>query len=91
MGDLVRATPRVIITAKTTTVTVDEDVSLSTDATTETEKKTVKALRQEQKQDMSVEFTATGKKKVGERATGRVRISTRDIDLLDKRFQLARS
>ena len=74
----------VIITAKTTTVTVDEDVSLGTDATTETEKKTVKALRQEQKQDMSVEFTATGKKKVGERATGRVRISTRDIDLLDK-------
>ena len=75
----------VIITAKTTTVTVDEDVLLSTDATTETEKKTIKALRQEQKQDMSIEFTATGKKKVGERATGRVKFSTDSLDITRNR------
>ena len=74
----------VVITAKTTTVTVDEDVSLGIEATTDASEKSIKSLRQEQKQDVSVQFSATGKKEVGERATGRVRISTRDIDLLDK-------
>lgn len=74
----------VTISAKSTTVTTDEEVVFGTDLTTNFTEKTVKALRQEVKQDISVQFSATGKKQVGERATGRVKISTRDIELLDK-------
>lgn len=65
----------VIITAKTTTVTVDENVTLAVDGATSVEKNTIKTLRQEQKSDLSVEFTATGKKNVGNKATGQVRFT----------------
>lgn len=69
----------VIITAKTTTVTVDENVTLAVDGATSVEKNTIKTLRQEQKSDLSVEFTATGKKNVGNKATGQVRFSHQSL------------
>lgn len=70
------------ISAKTTTSTVDENVTLTTSGETVPEDGIVKALRQEQKSDVSVEFTPTGKKDVGERATGRVRIRANDSAIL---------
>ena len=70
---------RVIITAKTTTVTVNKKVTLRTDGTTDSAADVIKARRQEQKAELSVEFSATGKKKVGERAKGKLRIATDSI------------
>lgn len=66
----------VVITAKNTPVTVDSNVQLAVGGATNFKASTLKAIRQEQSADVSVEFTATGKKKVGERAKGTVRIKT---------------
>lgn len=64
----------VVITAKTTTVTVNESVTLQPGAATSAERKTLKVLKQEQQQEVTVDFTPTGKKKVGEKAKGKVRV-----------------
>lgn len=66
----------VIISAKTNPVTVDKTVTLTTDGATDTNLSLVKAMRQEQNSDISVEFTPTGKKDVGEKAKGKVRFKT---------------
>ncbi len=66
----------VIITAKNTPVTVDSNVQLAVDGVTDFKTSTIKSIRQEQAADVSVEFSATGKKKVGEKAKGTVRIKT---------------
>lgn len=73
----------VVITAKTTTVTVDEDISLGAELATNPAGKSIKAVRQETKQDISVQFSATGKKQVGDKATGVVTLSSNDADRLD--------
>ncbi len=72
----------VTITAKTTSVTVNQNVGLLVDGETDVEASTIKALRQEQREDVSVEFTATGTKDVGNKATGRVRIETSAATIL---------
>lgn len=74
----------VVIAAKTTTETVDKQATLKQNAATDPKTSIVKTLRQEQKAELSVEFAATGKKKVGERAKGRLRLATDSIQLLDK-------
>ncbi len=79
----------VVITAKTTTVTVDEDISIGTELTTNPSEKTVKAIKQEAKQDISVQFSATGKKKVGDKAIGVVTLSSNDADQLDSGITIA--
>ena len=66
----------VIITAKNTPVTVDSNVQLAVGGATDFKTSTIKSIRQEQSADVSVEFNATGKKKVGEKAKGTVRIKT---------------
>ena len=66
----------VIITAKNTPVTVDSNVQLAVGGATDFNTSTIKSIRQEQAADVSVEFSATGKKKVGEKAKGTVRIKT---------------
>ena len=66
----------VIITAKNTPVTVDSNVQLAVDGVTDFKASTIKSIFQEQTADVSVEFSATGKKKVGEKAKGTVRIKT---------------
>ena len=66
----------VIITAKNTPVTVDSNVQLAVGGATDFKTSTIKSIRQEQAADVSVEFSATGKKKVGEKAKGTVRIKT---------------
>jgi len=66
----------VIISAKTTTVTVDKGVTLKLSGAADPEKGILGATKEEESKDVSVEFTATGKKKVGEKAKGSVRIKT---------------
>lgn len=72
----------VIITARTTPATVDSNVELLTDGATDVKANTIKALRQEQKMDVAVEFTATGEKNIGEKATGVVELSISGIAYL---------
>ena len=67
----------VTITAKTTNTTIDRSVTLTTDGETSVQANTVRALRQQQQSEASVEFRASGEKNVGEKATGSVRFSTR--------------
>lgn len=69
----------VVITAKTTPVTVDRNVQLILDGETDVDVGVVRAVRQEQKQDISVEFTATGEKNVGEKATGTIRLTHQSL------------
>lgn len=69
----------VTITAKTTTVTVDKSVRLKLDAPTDAKLGIVRALKQEQAKELSVEFTATGTKKVGEKATGTMKLRRSSI------------
>jgi len=72
----------VIITAKTNTVTVDKNVALTTDGKTDATAGMVKAIRQEQKKDLAVEFTPTGKKRVGDKATGTMKLTRTSISSL---------
>lgn len=65
----------VIITAKTTGVKVSETVKLTTDDTVSAKNDSIKVQKRELQKEISVEFVATGKKNVGEKATGSVRFS----------------
>lgn len=72
----------VIITAKNTPVTVDSNVQLAVGGATDFKTSTIKAIRQEQSADVAVEFTATGTKDVGEKATGTVRFTSDSFSAL---------
>lgn len=65
----------VIITAKTTGVKVSETVKLTTDDTVSAKNDSIKVQKRELQKEISVEFAATGKKNVGEKATGSVKFS----------------
>ena len=60
----------VIISAKTTSMTVSDTVSLNETATTSAKSNVIKSVKKELAKEVSVEFSATGKKNVGEKATG---------------------
>ena len=72
----------VIITAKTTTSTVDKSITLKQDARVDAANSIVKSLRQEQKKELSVDFTPTGKKKVGEKASGTMHLVRTSVSSL---------
>ena len=72
----------VLITAKTTSVTVDKNIQLAIGGETNVATGAVQAVSQEAKQEVSVDFTATGKKDVGDKATGKVKFSTNTISSL---------
>jgi hypothetical protein len=72
----------VVITAKTTTSTVDKSVTLKQDGKVDAANNTIKSLRQEQKKDISVDFTPTGKKKVGEKASGTMHLVRTSVSSL---------
>ena len=80
IGFAPRAT--VVISAKTTVATVDKNVTLLRDGKTDSETGTLKVSSQEQKADLAVQFGATGKKEVGEKATGTVRLSSDSFSAL---------
>ena len=60
----------IIISAKTTSVTVSDTVNLNETATTSAKSNVIKPVKKELAKEVSVEFSATGKKNVGEKATG---------------------
>ncbi len=72
----------VVITAKTTTSTVDKSVTLKQDGKVDAANNIIKSLRQEQKKDISVDFTPTGKKKVGEKASGTMHLVRTSVSSL---------
>lgn len=69
----------VIITAKTTSATVDTNVTLTTSGTTSLQSGAVRAVKQEQAAEVSVQFTATGKKKVGTKASGTMKLTRTSV------------
>lgn len=73
---------KIIITARTSDVALSTQVKLASSATTSLNEGVIKIETKTSKKDVSVPFTATGKKDVGEKATGTVQLSTRNIDNL---------
>lgn len=63
------------IKAKATTEEVNVPISLSVDGTTDIDAKVIKPSVAQVKKTSSTDFTATGKKEIGEKATGEVTIS----------------
>jgi len=69
----------VIITARTTDSSASAKVTLATTASTSLTANSIKSTTQQIKKDGSVEFEATGKKDVGEKATGKMNISRTSV------------
>ena len=65
----------IVITAKTTSSSVNQDVTIATSIKTSFDDSTIKATSNKQSQDASVDFTPTGKKDAGKKATGTVKLS----------------
>lgn len=65
----------VIIDARTTDVPVNTQVAIGAALATDTDAATIKAVTQEEKQSVSVDFDATGTEEVGERASGTLTLS----------------
>jgi len=72
------------ITARTSDSSVNNNVTLGSDLTTDLAANTLKAVTQQTKKTASVDFVATGTKEVGEKATGSVVFSTESISSLGK-------
>jgi hypothetical protein len=62
----------ILITARTTDNSVNPKVTIGSELTTDLSKNTLKATMQQTKKDLAVDFTATGKKDVGDTAKGQV-------------------
>lgn len=69
----------VVISAKTSDQAISIPVALSPEATTDVDKATIKSVSKEEKVTQSVDFDATGKKDVGEKAKGTVKFSTSSL------------
>lgn len=78
-----RSKADVVIRAETTPVDVLFDVTIDTAfSRSDPNKAQLRAVRQEQKKTITQAFTPTGKKDVGEKATGRVRFSSDSFSAL---------
>ena len=69
----------IVVSANTTSATVDEDVQLVTSGESSFEENRLRAIRQEQTEEMTVDFEPTGTKEVGEKATGTMRITRTSV------------
>lgn len=69
----------VAITAKTTPYSVNKPLSLKPGATLDSDEGILAPVSKEIKKAVSVDFTATGKKEVGEKATGTVKFSKQSL------------
>lgn len=69
---------KVIITARTTESSANAKVTLGSDLSTSFAASTIKTIVQQTKKDVSVDFEATGRKEVGEKATGTITIRNCD-------------
>lgn len=63
---------KIIVSAKTDDSSVNQQVTLSSKASTDADKNTIKAAIQQQSDDKSVGFNASGRKNVGKKASGDV-------------------
>ena len=77
IGFLIWFAPRatVVITAKTTPASVNQTLTLSQGAATNFDSKQLKIEEAKKTDDLSVDFEATGKKQVGEKASGTMTVS----------------
>lgn len=71
---------RVVVTAQTTPEVVNQIVNLREGASLSVDDRTVPAVFVTKKDAATKEFTATGKKEVGERATGTMKITREGVD-----------
>lgn len=69
----------VVITARTSDDSANAKVTLAQSLTTDAGKNTVKAVTQEVKKDVSIEFAPTGTKRVGEKATGTMKLTRTSV------------
>lgn len=69
---------RIIITAKTSSAPVSTAVKLIGTGATDISKGTIQSIVKQLKKDVSVEFTATGKEKKGDKSTGTITLSNSD-------------
>lgn len=69
----------VIISARTTSSAVNAQVTFDPALATSLQNGTLKSVTKQIKKDQSVDFTATGQKNVGDKATGTVKFSTGSI------------
>lgn len=69
----------VVISAKTTSSAISLPVSVSTSKSTSFDTAVLRASTQEQTEEKSVDFTPTGKKDAGEKATGTVVLSQQSL------------
>lgn len=72
----------VAITANTNLVNISQTLQLKPNATADPAQNLMPATVKQSKKSASVDFTATGKKDVGEKATGTVKFSTNNISNL---------
>lgn len=68
----------IIITASTTPLPINASVKLGGTAATDYKTGVITSVTQQDKKDATVEFTATGQKNVGEKATGTITITNCD-------------
>ena len=73
---------RIIITARTSDVAINSKVTLGSTLTSDLKAGTVKSIAKTSKKDISIPLVATGKKEVGEKATGTVKFTTNSISAL---------
>lgn len=71
---------RVIITARTTDAALSSKVTLGDSLSTDLKAGSIKSLTKSLKKNVSIPFTATGKKDVGEKASGTVTYTNADFD-----------
>lgn len=69
----------VVITARTTPVSVNSDITLAGSGTTDADKKTLATITKQDKKDISVEFEATGVKDLGDKATGTMKLTRTSV------------
>ena len=69
----------VIISARTTDASANAKVNFVANGTTSLSTSTIAAVSKQQKQDANLSFDATGKKDVGEKATGTVSLSKQSL------------
>lgn len=72
----------VAITAQTNLINIDQNLQLKPNATADPSQNLMPATVKQTKKTASVDFDATGKKDVGEKATGTVRFSSNDAGVV---------
>lgn len=70
---------KVIITARTTPASVNTTATLAGNAATDVSKGLIQSVQQQTKKDASIDFTPTGKKDIGEKASGTMKVTRTSV------------